>query len=319
MTASWEHSGQYISVESRRMHVVVSGTGTPVVFEAGAGEWSAHWTLVTAAIGGRFQCISYDRAGLGWSEPAAGARSAKRLSSELIQLLDALGISKPAILVAHSFGASIARLVASISPDRVCGIVFVDGWHESFSLWERENAPAKPQSADRVLALLERFGAFRAVNRLLNWVSPPKCPWPLPAKTWASILAVANTAQFNAAANSEASAYEEGDLDVAAVTHIRVPIVNLVASHTISPSQVPSDYPVDAHNAAWLSASSRLSNLSSNSVTKVLTDTDHMIQLVRPEAVVEAIVELEQILRELVSGGMMPNNSFKPTPRGGAA
>lgn len=35
-----------------------------VVFDAGAGEWRAHWSLDTKAIGGRFLFVSCDRSGL---------------------------------------------------------------------------------------------------------------------------------------------------------------------------------------------------------------------------------------------------------------
>jgi len=289
---------EYISVGSRRTRVVVTGAGNPVVFEAGAGEWSAHWSLVTASIGNRFQCIAYDRAGLGLSEPASGSRSAAVLAEELIQVLDELKIGKPAILVAHSFGASVSRLAVNMAPERFCGIVFVDGWHESFDVWERQNISNLASNSSKLINLAERFGIFRTINRLWNLVSPPVCPWPLPAEIWASILAISNSAKFAATTSSEASAYEMGDIEVAAVTNLKVPVVNLVASRTISPEQVPPDYPVDAHNLAWCISSSKLSNLSSNSVTKILDDTDHMVQLACPQEVVKAIVQLERMIQK---------------------
>ena len=289
--------GRTIEFEGRRLYAEVSGSGQPVVFEAGAGEWSAHWSLVTAALGDRFRCIAYDRAGLGRSEPVSGIRSAAVLADEQLRVLDALGVDEPAIVVAHSFGASIARLVADRAPERVAGIVFVDGWHEKFGEWERDNPAPRSSIPMRFLEVLDRAGALRMVNRLLIRVSPPKSPWPLPSETWASMLTISNSVKFHRATADEASAYDEGDRDVAAVTRLDVPLVSLIASEMLSPEQVPAGYPVEQHNAAWQAASARLSELSSSSVVKHVSDTDHMIQLSRPQVVVDAVLEVEGMIR----------------------
>lgn len=291
-----QHSAQFVSLGSRRVFVRKSGQGRPVVFEAGAGEWSEHWALVSERMEEAFLCISYDRAGLGFSDPQQGCRSAKVLAAELIELLDHLEIQTPAIFVGHSFGASIVRMISSLAPDRIAGIVFVDGWHESFADWERENVPNSETGPGKLMKLIEQAGLFRALNRFLNWVRLPKCPWSLDKDAWKSMLSITNSAQFHVAAKLEARAYTQTDKEIAAVSNIDVPIVSLVARHTISKEQVPSNYPLDDHNSAWCLSSSKLSQLSSNSVLKLLEDTDHMILLVRPDEVVAAIRELDHMI-----------------------
>ena len=282
----------------RYVRVSVSGSGVPVVFEAGAGSWSDHWSLVTQAIGGSYRCISYDRAGLGSSDPASGVRSAGVLAVELLQVCDATGVDEPAIFVAHSFGASIVRLAASLAPERVKGVVFVDGWHESFAAWERcQGSPAGGVGVFMAgLSLLDRIGIFRMTSRLWNRLFPPACPWPLAQETWRSILSISTSSGFIRAAEREARAYEAGDADVAAVRSLGVPVCSLVSSCTLNRKHAPPGYPVAEHNAAWRAASARLSDLSPRSITRILHDTDHMIPLANSGAVIEAISELEEMI-----------------------
>jgi pimeloyl-ACP methyl ester carboxylesterase len=69
-------------------------------------------------------------------------------ASWLIELLDALGIQRTA-LVAHDVGTAAAQILAARSPERVRGLVLIDGvcgdrwameWVESIQRWETKNA-----------------------------------------------------------------------------------------------------------------------------------------------------------------------------------
>jgi hypothetical protein len=66
-----------------------------------------------------------------------------------------------------------------------------------------------------------------------------------------------------------------------------------------TPEHLPSGYPVAAHNSAWQDASSRLGLLSADGEVRLIDGTDHMIQLLRPHAVVRAVADILQ--REPVS------------------
>ena len=270
--------GELFDIEHGRFHVIRSGVGIPVIFEGGAGEWSAHWMAVRESLGKGFQFIAYDRLGLGWSTPTSRDRRAETLSDELVWLTNALGLDELAILVGHSFGASIVRLAASKVPSLFRGIVFVDGWHEAFAEWEERTGLASNSSLGaRLVSQLDRFGFFRALNSVLNKLSPPKCPWKLPAAVWHEMLDISQRKSFAIAVAREADHYSAGDQEVSAVTHLDVPIVVLVARETVRREQMPTSYPVEEHNAAWRAASAKLASLSDCAELRMIAGTDHQI------------------------------------------
>ncbi len=118
-----------------------------------------------------FRVVSYDRAGLGWSDLGPMPRTADRIVGELHSLLERAGISPPYVLVGHSFGGLTMPLFAARFPDEVAGMVLVD-----------PVAPAEwnpPPDHDlrltrigakvcRRAALLARFGLIRFVAFLLT-------------------------------------------------------------------------------------------------------------------------------------------------------
>ena len=70
--------GQLVDIgDGRRLHAYCSGSGWPaVIFEAGMAASSLSWSLVQPRVDTVTRTCSYDRSGLGWSEP--GAASAVR-------------------------------------------------------------------------------------------------------------------------------------------------------------------------------------------------------------------------------------------------
>jgi len=78
-------------------------------------------------IAGFARVCSYDRAGLGWSDPALEPMSLTDQTTDLDRLLDGGGVNGPVVLAPESFGALIALDYAERRPGRVAGIVFIDG------------------------------------------------------------------------------------------------------------------------------------------------------------------------------------------------
>lgn len=285
--------GRFISLAGATLHVQVSGAGVPVILEAGAGEWSSHWypLLNTASPG--IQWIAYDRAGLGWSYASNGRRDVTVLADELLALLDAMAVREPIVLVAHSFGASIARVFAATYPSRVRAVLFVDGWHDSFSEWDQQQAHAVMSLTNRLMRSVIDGAMQAGLLRLLNTLLPtPPAQWSLPDSVWRAMLGISTSGRCFRAARREADAYEAGDGVLMSLPVFSQPCIALVARETIRAENVPNGYPVAAHNFAWQQASARLAQCSRHGEWQLLDDTDHMVQLNRPEQVMQAIMAL---------------------------
>lgn len=108
--------------DGRRMNLVCAGEGAPVVIvESGLGSHMLHWQRVA----GRFSQITrtcfYDRAGFGYSDPAARPLTATTVTNDLNALLHRAKIEFPVVLVGHSLGGLYASVFANRFPKSVSG------------------------------------------------------------------------------------------------------------------------------------------------------------------------------------------------------
>jgi pimeloyl-ACP methyl ester carboxylesterase len=101
-----------------------------VILESGAFGSAADWDLVLDDLARGGRVCAYDRAGIGRSPPrtgGAGDAGVTAIAQELRGLLDQLGEHRPVILVGHSNGALYIETFAALWPDRVAGLVYVNG------------------------------------------------------------------------------------------------------------------------------------------------------------------------------------------------
>ena len=112
--------GQMIDIGGYRLHMYAEGEGSHrVIFAGGAGGIALSWELVRPAIAKVTRVVTYDRAGLGWSEPSPYPRDAATMASELHKMLVDANIKPPYILVGHSLGGIVARQFAANYPNQV--------------------------------------------------------------------------------------------------------------------------------------------------------------------------------------------------------
>ncbi|MEM9705555.1 MAG: alpha/beta hydrolase, partial [Pseudomonadota bacterium] len=114
----------------RRLHALCEGPGSAplVLYDAGAfGIYADGW-WVKEALKDDFRVCLYDRAGMGWSDPApAGANPTIRFHvDDMRALADALDAKPPFYLVGHSMAGIRLHAFTNLYPDDVAGLVFVD-------------------------------------------------------------------------------------------------------------------------------------------------------------------------------------------------
>jgi pimeloyl-ACP methyl ester carboxylesterase len=155
--ASTPPPGQLVDIGGHRLHLWCTGAGAPtVVLETGLGGTSADWGYVQPEVARFTRVCSYDRAGMGYSDPGPSPRTARRIATELAELLDRGGIEEPVVLAAASSGGFNVRVFASDHPDRVAGLVLVDPSHE-------DQAHEVPRLA-RFVPLLSSLGVLRGLG-----------------------------------------------------------------------------------------------------------------------------------------------------------
>jgi pimeloyl-ACP methyl ester carboxylesterase len=104
----------------------------------GSGEPGDNWNVVLGQLTGPATTVTYDRASVGSSEPYPNRGEARPYSffaHQLNSLLMALDLAGPLVLVGHSFGCLIARVFAALWPERIRGLVLVEGSVPHMSLW----------------------------------------------------------------------------------------------------------------------------------------------------------------------------------------
>ena len=172
---AYARAQRLVEVEpGRRLNLYCAGAGSPVViFEAGLGDDTSTWGLVQPAIAKRTTACSYDRAGIGFSDPAVRASSASNIVDDLHRLLAKAGVKGPYVLVGHSYGGMTATLYASRYPKDVAAFVGVDpsnerqvdAFREAFPNYETNLlAPALARKQDCVRKAEQGFGADPAAG-----------------------------------------------------------------------------------------------------------------------------------------------------------
>lgn len=111
----------------RHLNVFCTGHGAPtVIFEAGGGDDSSSFRSVQPGISAFTRACAYDRAGIGFSDPAPWPSTAVNTVADLHRLVQIIGQGQPVILVGHSDGGLYAPFYAATYPKDVAGMVLID-------------------------------------------------------------------------------------------------------------------------------------------------------------------------------------------------
>ena len=256
--------GRLVDVGGRRLHIWCTGSGEPsVILESGLGGSSVDWGFVQPYVATFTRVCSYDRAGLGYSDPGPSPRTTRRIALELAQLLDRSGIGGPLVLVGASTGGLAVRVFASDHTQRVAGLVLVDASHEDQEVDIPGIAPFVP--------LLSSLGVFRLLGVSFGLA---------PASLAPSVRGFARATSFRASAY-QATADEglhlrESAAEVKATRRqLAIPVVVMTAGRDADP--------------VWRALQRDQIGLSPRGCQVIAEQSGHAVAVLQPQAVVDAI------------------------------
>ena len=264
--------GQLVDIGGYRLHLWCTGNGAPaVILDTGLGGSSAGWYSIQPEAARFTRVCSYDRAGMGYSDPGPSPRTARRIASELARLLDRSGVAGSVVLVGASIAGFNVRVFASDHPELAAGLVLVDASHEA-------DAHEVPRMA-RFMPLLSTVGVFR-----LFGVSFGHRVESLPP----SVRRYAQATSFRAA-GYQAAADE--------IIHIRETVSEVRSSRrklTIPDVVVTGARGADEN---WRQLQQDLTSLSERGCLMIARQSGHVVSVDQPEAVVDAIRRVVETAR----------------------
>ncbi len=270
--------GKLVDVDGRKMHIDCAGDAGPsVVLDSGLGDSYISWRKVQPEIAKFARVCSYDRAGLGYSEPSSQPRTSKVIAEELHGLLRAAGIAPPYILVGHSMGGYDVRLYASLYPKEVAGMVLVDASHpdqENRFPIELKGMEGSWQREAEFLTYAMPFG----IPRMLGFCDDGANQRAAECNYHSAHEGLAELKAFPESASQTAATGSLGD----------VPLI--VLSH--DPDKPSAELPPDIAkptNEAWEKMQEELAHLSSRGTQSIAKGSAHYIQSDRPDVVIEAV------------------------------
>ncbi|MRR49297.1 MAG: alpha/beta hydrolase [Rhodocyclaceae bacterium] len=123
-------TSEFAFLRGRRLHLRVWGDAgaSPIFFLHGFGDVSASFQFVVDALAREWRVVAPDWRGFGWSQWNGDAYWSPDYLADLDALLEQALPQEPVRLVGHSMGGNIAGLYAGIRPERVAGLVNLEGF-----------------------------------------------------------------------------------------------------------------------------------------------------------------------------------------------
>jgi pimeloyl-ACP methyl ester carboxylesterase len=290
--------GERVDIGGRSLHLYCAGSGaTTVLLENGLGGNYSQWRPVQTAIAQFARVCSYDRAGIGWSDPADRATRATFVTEDLHRLVVAKNLTPPFVLVGWSAGGVFVRDYLAKYPDGVIGVVFVESSHEQ----QRDRLggadDAKKNLAESLRSLdLCRALAWSGAVRLSGVMRKISASMHLPDDLLDEVVAMQNRTDYCAGVEHETVGF---DADIAQTDPPRplgdLPLVVLTrgmkGSAKDMPVPVSQDF-LDRADKNWFAMQNELAALSTRASHRTVPNSGHAIPLQAPEVVVAAVRDI---------------------------
>lgn len=288
--------GQMIDVGGYQMHLYCTGENqdgsSTVIMETGLGSTSSTWAKVQPEVAKVTRVCSYDRAGMGWSDPGPEPRDAQHIAQELHTLLHNADVAGPYVLVGWSYGGLYMQEFAGQYDDEVAGLVLLDSsspdqWTSTPEGQAQFESYAKMY---RLAPVLVRLG----VMRLLALLQPDSgLPAPFNEELKASFAATkdwdAQSAEFLASLTSAAEVRQATFRD-------SLPLVVLTATEHGTPA---------AQEQLWQGWQTQLAALSTNSLHRIVDGAEHASFWRDSETAKVSIAAILEVVDTARNGGVL--------------
>jgi pimeloyl-ACP methyl ester carboxylesterase len=288
--------GEMVDVGGYDLHLYCTGEagGAPsVVMDSGLGGTVLDWQLVQPEVAKFARVCTYDRAGMGWSDPGDQPRTSQQIVKELHALLGNAGVVEgPYVLVGHSFGGTNMQVYASHYPDEVAGMVLVD------SALEDEKAVTLTQSLQPSPVLLKIYATI-GLTRLPYTLGgePPGLTSP---ELEDEQVAISSHRKHVFAVADETSSLQESFNENRAdpMSLGNKPLMVLSAGFVQLTGTGLSQEQVNLIDELHSDSQAALTRRSENAKQIIAEDSGHYIQVERPALVIDAVRHVVEATRD---------------------
>lgn len=288
-------NGRHIQLDCR-------GQGAPVVvFESGLDSLgSLSWAAVHDAIAQTTRACAYSRAGMMWSDASDRPLRSAHVAEDLHRALSAAGEPGPFVMVGHSLGGPYLLTYTGLYGEEVAGMVLVDASHPDQVARVRAvigKDIEQPTGLLNFAASIAWTGLVRAVTRN-EPTAPPSAPPAIqaPSAAWfpTSLSAMAREmAGLEATMAIPEAARNLGDRPLVVLTHSEKSSAKDLQQMELTPEQG------DRMDAVWRTLHDEEATWSTRSRHEVVPRSAHYIQFDQPQAVIAAVREvIEQVRQE---------------------
>ena len=279
--------GQFVQVNDKKVHYVCTGRkGPTIVLDAGLGADRNWWDLVQNEVSIGARIVSFDRPGYGWSAAAKTHRTSENIVSELHDLLQAAGLTAHYILVGHSFGGANMRLYANTYPEEVAGLILVDACHEDQN-FEEDLANKNILARCKNYLLNGTLSHYVGISRWFMAESlEPFFSSLMPQLLQNTIIAKASSIKSLQTRDNEMIHLKKSlsQLKRSKNSLEDKPLIVITAEETNNDPQ-------------WQQYQKQLVSLSKKSKQIIAQNSSHMVNVDKPEVIIEAIKEIIELCK----------------------
>jgi pimeloyl-ACP methyl ester carboxylesterase len=179
--SSWNdrspHQSKSIAVEGGVQLEVLDwgGSGRPLALLHGLGATAHSFDELAPLLSKHYRVVGITRRGIGYSSRPDHGYSQARLTQDIVQVLDALGIDK-AVFVGHSIAGDELTTLGVRHSKRVAGLIYLDAAYDRGSTASTHFRELNASLPDRPQPLPEELLSYSALLHYFDRVGAPPLP-----------------------------------------------------------------------------------------------------------------------------------------------